>query len=56
MASKYMKFNILKGMQVKITLRFHSLKSQCLSSENKQQQILAVMQGERNPYILLVGM
>jgi hypothetical protein len=46
----------IKEMQIKTTLRFHLTLVKSSYHQKHQQQMLARMQGKRNPHILLVGM
>jgi hypothetical protein len=43
-------------MQIKTTLRFHLTPVRMVMKNTKQQQILAKIQGKRNPYAFSVRM
>jgi hypothetical protein len=46
----------IKEMQITTALRFHLTHQNGCHQEHHQQQMLARMQGKRNPHTLLVGM
>jgi hypothetical protein len=60
MTKKHMKkcspFVVIKEMQIKTTLRFHLTPVRIAIQEHHQQQMLARMQGKKNPHTLLMGM
>jgi hypothetical protein len=53
---KYSPSLAIKEMQIKTTLRLHLTSVEnSYHQEHKQQQMVVIMQGKRNPHTLLVG-